>query len=235
MVRTRTKRTVRRFGELNAALTAVQSSLSRATLHARIHHFVPCASCSRTEMSRDDSVEIRQPLVDLRRNTGTQMRSPLVIPDHTAFALAVLLLASIFLPAVCSSQEPGQWWSDPCDRLRKARHHVGTHKVHTQLNNVIADLNRNQFPKLRQIFKTVGTSSTNLKFFITTLKSLQTINTSFFCMLQAMPHSLPIANYSWLNFANFKKAMKKHKNKDYVSNHIPYSHLQFFISNNNLN
>lgn len=53
MVRTRTKRTVRRFGELNAALwLLVQSSLNRAALHARIHHFVTgvcvcmCASCS---------------------------------------------------------------------------------------------------------------------------------------------------------------------------------------------
>lgn len=160
MVRTWTKRTtrVRRFGELNAALTAVQSSLSRATLHARIHHFVPaCASCSHTDMSRDDdSVEIqRQPLVDLpRERTGIQMRSPL-ITDHTALAFVVLLLATIILPALCSSQELGHWWSDPCDKLRKVRHQ-GSQQVLTQLNNVISNLNKHQLPQVKHIFKMVS-------------------------------------------------------------------------------
>lgn len=152
MVRTRTKRTVCRFGELNAALTAVQSSLSRATLHARIHHFVPCGSCSRTEMPRDDSVETRQPLVELpRHNNATQMRPPFA--DYRAFALTVLLLAGIFLPAVCSAEELTHWWSDPCDKLRKVRHE-GSQEVHTQLKNVITNL-KNDLSKLKNIFKTV--------------------------------------------------------------------------------
>lgn len=169
-----------------------------------------CASCSRTEMPRDDSVETRQPLVDC---TATQMHRPLA--DYRAFALAVLLLAGIFLPAVCSAEDLGHWWSDPCDKLRKVRHE-GSQEVHTQLKNVISNL-KNDLLKLKRIFKTVCTHPyTTFHIQYNTVR-MSKVLTHISRLLQTIPVPHPIPKHPWLNNAKFKREMKKQKNKDNVS------------------
>lgn len=159
-------------------------------------------------MPRDDSVEIQPPPpVDYAATIiPIHIRCPF-ITDHTTFALAVLLLAGIFLPAVCSSQELGHWWSDPCDKLRKVRHE-GSQEVVTQLNNVISNL-KHELPKLKRIFKTVCT--------ISLLTILNKLLIPLFYSLQTMPDTHLGQKHPWLNFNRFRKAMKRQTNKDYVS------------------